>query len=84
MCERFWTVPGFLHVSEQPEAAVEVLHNEALPFCVGLDLPVKAVLTDNGREFCGTETHPYELYLDLNGIDHRKTKVKRRRKPTAS
>ena len=34
-----------------------------------------AVLTDNGREFCGTERHPYELYLALNDIAHRKTKV---------
>jgi transposase InsO family protein len=34
------------------------------------------VLTDNGREFCGTEAHPYELYLDRNRIDHRRTKVR--------
>ena len=67
---------GFLHVSKQPEAAVAVLHNEVLPFYHRLDLPVNAVLTDNGREFCGTETHPYELYLDLNGIEHRRTKVR--------
>lgn len=65
----------FLHVSKQPEAAVAVLHNDVLPFYANLDLPVKAVLTDNGREFCGTERHPYELYLDLNGIEHRRTKV---------
>ena len=32
------------------------------------------MLTDDGREFCGTDAHPYELYLALNGIDHRKTK----------
>lgn len=55
---------GFLHVSKQPEAAVAVLHNDVLPFYRNLDLPVGAVLTDNGREFCGTENHPYELYLD--------------------
>ena len=47
-----------------------------LPFYRKLDLPVKAVLTDNGREFCGSENHPYELYLDLNGIEHRRTKVR--------
>ena len=34
------------------------------------------MLTDNGREFCGTERHPYELYLALNDIEHRKTKVR--------
>jgi Integrase core domain/Helix-turn-helix domain len=52
---------GFLHTSKQPEAAVAVLHNDALPFYAEQGLPVQAVLTDNGREFCGTESHPYEL-----------------------
>jgi len=28
---------------------------DLLPFCRNLDLPVGEVLTDNGREFCGTE-----------------------------
>lgn len=67
---------GFLHVSKQPEAAVAVLHNDALPFYAKLELKVGAILTDNGREFCGTDTHPYELYLELNGIEHRRTRVK--------
>jgi transposase InsO family protein len=67
---------GFLHVSKQPEAAVAVLHNDVLPFYRDLGLEVGAVLTDNGREFCGTERHPYELYLALNDIEHRKTKVR--------
>jgi transposase InsO family protein len=66
---------GFLHVSKQPEAAVAVLHNDVLPFYARLDLPIGALLTDNGREFCGTERHPYELYLALNDIAHRKTRV---------
>jgi hypothetical protein len=55
----------FLHVSKQPEAAVAVLHNDVLPFHRSLDLPAKAILTDNGRKFCGTENHPCELCLDL-------------------
>ena len=67
---------GFLHVSKQPEAAVAVLHNDVLPFYAGLGLEIGAVLTDNGREFCGTERHPYELYLALNDIEHRRTKVR--------
>ena len=67
---------GFLHVSKQPEAAVAVLHNDVLPFYDNLGLTIDAVLTDNGREFCGTERHPYELYLALNDIEHRKTKVR--------
>lgn len=67
---------GFLHTSKQPEAAVAVLHNDVLPFYDTHDLSVNAVLTDNGREFCGTEKHPYELYLALNDIEHRRTKVR--------
>lgn len=67
---------GFLHDSKQAEAAVAVLHNDVLPFYINLDLPVGAVLTDNGREFYGTENHPYELYLDLDGIEYRRTKVR--------
>jgi transposase InsO family protein len=67
---------GFLHISKQPEAAVAVLHNDVLPFYRDLDLPIRAVLTDNGREFCGTEQHPYELYLALNDIEHRRTRIR--------
>ena len=65
-------VSGFLHVSKQPEAAVAVLQNDVPPFYRLLKREVKAVLSDNGREFCGTERHPYELYLDLNGIEQRR------------
>ena len=35
------------------------------------------MLTDNGREFCGTDSHPYEVYLALNDIEHRRTRVRR-------
>jgi transposase InsO family protein len=68
---------GFLHTSKQPAAAVAVLHNEALPFYAERGIPVGAVLTDNGREFCGLDSHPYELYLALNDIEHRRTRVRR-------
>ena len=67
---------GFLHTSKQPEAAVAVLHNDVLPFYRSHGLAVGAVLTDNGREYCGTEGHPYEAYLALNDIEHRRTKVR--------
>ncbi len=67
---------GYLHTTKQPEHAALLLHNEVLPFYEGEGVRVKAVLTDNGREFCGTDAHPYELYLALNDIEHRKTKVR--------
>jgi transposase InsO family protein len=68
---------GFLHISKQPEAAVAVLHNEALPFYAQRGLKVENILTDNGREFCGSEGHPYRIYLELNEIGHRTMKVRR-------
>lgn len=68
---------GFLHTTKRPEAAVALVHNDILPFYQERQIPVTAILTDNGREFCGTESHPYELYLALNDIEHRRTKVRR-------
>lgn len=66
---------SFLHTSKVPEAAVAVLHNnDALPFYAERGLAVERVLTDNGREFCGTATLPFELYLALREIEHRRTR----------
>jgi transposase InsO family protein len=48
-----------------------------LPFYAERGIEIGALLTDNGREFCGTEAHPYELYLALNDIEHRRTQVRR-------
>jgi hypothetical protein len=56
---------------------VDLLWDRVLPFYEALGAPVGAVLTDNGREFCGRpEKHPYELLLALEDIEHRTTKVR--------
>lgn len=68
---------GFIHTNKIPEAAVAVLHNDVLPTYRSWGLSVEAILTDHGREFCGTDAHPYELYLRLNDIEHRRTQVRR-------
>ena len=65
---------GLLHTSKQPEAAVSVLYNDVLPFYKKHKLAVKSVLTDNGREFCGTPSHPFQVFLALNDLDHRRIK----------
>ena len=45
---------------------------------------IETVLSDNGREFCGRpDQHPYELFLQLEEIDHRTTRSSVRN-PTAS
>lgn len=70
---------GRLYISKLPECSVEILHNEVLPQYQEWGMTVKAVITDNGGEYCGKETHPYELYLSFNDIEHRRTKVNRPR-----
>ncbi|MDX2139842.1 MAG: IS481 family transposase [Chloroflexota bacterium] len=67
---------GMVHSTKQPEASALLLHNDVLPFYRSHQLPVEALLSDNGREFCGTPAHPYEIYLALNDIEHRRTKVR--------
>lgn len=67
---------GFLHTGKKPECAATLLHNDVLPFYKEHGLSVDAILTDNGPEFCGTPNHPFELYLALNDIEHRRTKVR--------
>lgn len=54
---------------------MSVLHNDVLLFYEAHRIPVRPMLPDNGREFCGTEGHPYKLYLELNEIEHRRTTV---------
>lgn len=68
---------GILHTSKQPEAAASVLYNDVIPTYKEWGLPIETILTDNGREFCGTDAHPYELFLQLNDISHRTTQVRR-------
>ena len=34
------------------------------------------MLTDRGTEFCGTQSHEYELYLAVEDIDHSRAKTK--------
>ena len=67
---------AYLHTGKVPEQAAFILHNDVLPQYKKWKLEVNAVLTDNGREYCGREHHPYEIYLALNDIEHRKTKVR--------
>ena len=67
---------GKLYTSKRPETAVDVLYDRVLPFYEGHGLKVEAILTDNGTEYKGRPMiHLYEIFLDFNDIEHRKTKV---------
>jgi transposase InsO family protein len=67
---------GFIHIGKNPDYAVAIIHNEVIPFFQKYKLSITAILTDNGREYCGKDGHHYELYLRLNDIEHVKTNTK--------
>ena len=57
--------------------AADMLNDRVIPFFDANEIPVLRVLTDRGSEYCGNrEHHEYELYLDLENIDHTNTKAK--------
>ncbi|HEX2095091.1 MAG TPA: IS481 family transposase [Longimicrobiaceae bacterium] len=66
------------YTSKLPVTAVHVLNEDVLPFFESHEARVQTILSDNGREFCGrADQHPYELFLQLEEIEHRTTKVRR-------
>lgn len=67
---------GKLYTSKLPETAADVLYDRVLPFYESQGLTVEHILTDNGREYCGRPmVHPYQIFLELHDIEHRRTKV---------
>lgn len=67
---------GKLYTAKLPICSADLLYDRVLPFYEDHGLKVGAVLTDNGTEFKGREgSHPYELFLELNDIEHRYCKV---------
>ena len=69
---------GRLYTSKLPVTAVHVMNNDVLPTFEAHNARITTVLSDNGREFCGRpDRHPYELFLQLEEIEHRTTKVRR-------
>ncbi|MBM3600146.1 MAG: IS481 family transposase [Alphaproteobacteria bacterium] len=67
-----------LYPNKLPVTAVQLMNNDVLPTFDAHGISIVAVLSDNGREFCGREDrHPYELFLQLEGIEHKRTRVNR-------
>lgn len=57
--------------------AADMLNDRVLPWYEEQEIPLLRILTDRGSEYCGNrEHHEYALYLDLEGIDHSRTKTK--------
>ena len=67
-----------LYPSKLPVTAVHTMNHDVLPTFEAHNARIEVVLSDNGREFCGRpDRHPYELFLQLEEIEHRTTKVRR-------
>lgn len=57
--------------------AADMLNDRVLPWYEEQQVPLLRILTDRGSEYCGNrEHHEYALYLDLENIEHTKTKTK--------
>lgn len=57
--------------------AADLLNDRVLPFFEEHGVSLLRILTDRGSEYCGNrEYHEYELYLQVEGIEHTKTKTK--------
>src|SRR5690242_12606863 len=65
-----------LYDRKTPITAAEILNDRVVPFYEEHDIRLCRVLTDRGTEFCGRESHEYELYLAVEDIDHSRTKAK--------
>ena len=64
------------YTNKLPVTAVQLLNNHVLPTFEKHRASIQVILSDNGRESCGRpDRHPYELFLQLEGIEHRTTKV---------
>lgn len=70
---------GFVKLYDRKHAltAADMLNDRVLPFFEEHGVSLLRVLTDRGSEYCGNrESHEYALYLDLENIEHTRTKTK--------
>lgn len=74
-----YTRVAFAKVYDRKNAlvAADMLNDKVLPFYQGQDVELLRILTDRGTEYCGArEHHEYQLYLNIEDIDHTKTRAK--------
>ena len=66
-----------LYDSKHAITSADILNDRVLPFFEEQQIPLLRILTDRGTEYKGKpEHHEYELYLQIEGIDHSKTQVR--------
>lgn len=66
-----------LYLDKTAITAADFLNDKVLPFFDSHGIRLLRTLTDRGTEYNGDEnSHPYQLYLHLNDIEHSKTKAR--------
>ena len=65
-----------LYDRKTPITAADLLNDRVVPFYDEHEIRLSRVLTDRGTEYCGSQSHEYELYLAVEDIDHSRTKTK--------
>ncbi len=66
-----------LYQSKHAITSADVLNDRILPFFEEQQIPLLRILTDRGTEYNGKpEYHAYELYLQIENIEHSRTKVR--------
>jgi transposase InsO family protein len=66
-----------LYPAKDAITAADLLNDKVLAMYEQQGIRLLRILTDRGTEFCGKlENHPFQLYLDLEDIDHTRTKAK--------
>jgi transposase InsO family protein len=74
-----YTKVAFVKLYDRREAlcAADMLNDQVLPWFESQGIRLLRILTDRGVEYCGhREHHAYELYLDLENIEHTRTRIK--------
>lgn len=57
--------------------SADMLNDRVLPFFEEQQIPLMRILTDRGTEYKGRlDQHEYEMYLQIEGIEHSKTQVR--------
>lgn len=66
-----------LYTGKHALTAADLLNDRVVPFYEEQGVPLLRILTDRGTEYNGaSDQHPYQLYLQVEGIEHSRTKVR--------
>lgn len=65
-----------LYTDKNAIVAADMLNDMVIPFFDEQQIDLLRVLTDRGTEYCGKlENHSYQIYLDIEDIEHTRTKA---------